>query len=365
MAKAAWSRDWTVGVRVWVDRHGETVLGEGRAELLAAIGELRSITAAAKAVGISYRKAWTLVQAVNDAAGHPLIESAVGGLQGGGARLTERGRYAVDVYRRLDQALTERAGQVLSQLVGHEPAIDAARCVHVAAAISFQEALGQILAAFALHRPTIRVRSVFGASNELAALLASGAPGDLFISAEAEEVDQLATAGRLVPKSRRTVALNGLAVIGPRDAAPIRSIRDLADAAVERIALAEPACPLGRYSKRYLETVGVYDRLLPKALYVDNSRAVSSAVASGAANVGLAFASDVVYARECDVLFRAPRSKAAVQYVAATLAGREQQAAGQLLEFFSSPAAVRCLRRCGLRPPSARLTSRTGGRSSA
>lgn len=365
MAKAAWSRDWTVGVRVWVDRNGQTVLGEGRAELLAAIDELRSITAAAKAVGMSYRKAWTLVQAVNDAAGQPLVESAVGGLQGGGARLTERGRYAIEVYRQLDRALTERAGRVLSQLVGHDPAVEAGRCVHVAAAISFQEALGQILSAFALHRPTIRVRSVFGASNELAAHLASGAPGDLFISAEAEEIDQLAAAGRLVAQSRRTVALNGLAVIGRHDAAPLRSIRDLADAALARIALAEPACPLGRYSKRYLEAAGVYDRLLPKALHVDNSRAVVSAVASGAAAAGLAFVSDAVYARDCDILFRVPRSKAAVQYVAATLTGSEQPDAGELLDFFSSPAAVRCLRRRGLRPPSTRLTSRPGGRSSA
>ncbi len=53
-------------------------------ELLDAIGRHRSITAAAKIVGISYRKAWNMIQEINTAAGDTLVESAVGGVKGGG-----------------------------------------------------------------------------------------------------------------------------------------------------------------------------------------------------------------------------------------------------------------------------------------
>ena len=84
-ASANWNRNWKVGVRIWFEREGQAVLGAGRAELLAAIDTEHSITKAAKAAGMSYRKAWTMIQEVNAAAGEPLVEAAVGGKQGGGA----------------------------------------------------------------------------------------------------------------------------------------------------------------------------------------------------------------------------------------------------------------------------------------
>ena len=43
MAKTHWASDWNVGIRVWVEREGQTVLGEGRAELLAAIDRSRAL----------------------------------------------------------------------------------------------------------------------------------------------------------------------------------------------------------------------------------------------------------------------------------------------------------------------------------
>ncbi|HEX3599497.1 MAG TPA: LysR family transcriptional regulator, partial [Lacipirellulaceae bacterium] len=77
MAKAGWGSDWKVGVRVWIDRDGQTVLGEGRAELLAAIASEHSITKAAKLAGMSYRRAWNMIQEINAAASDPLVEAAV------------------------------------------------------------------------------------------------------------------------------------------------------------------------------------------------------------------------------------------------------------------------------------------------
>ena len=63
---------WGLKVRVWVERRGEKVLGPGRVELLGHINRLHSISAAAKEMKMSYRRAWTLVKSINDAAGEAL-----------------------------------------------------------------------------------------------------------------------------------------------------------------------------------------------------------------------------------------------------------------------------------------------------
>lgn len=347
---AAWGRDWTVGVRLWIDRGDHAVLGEGRAELLEAIGRHRSITAAAKSVGVSYRKAWNMIQEINRAAGQPLVESAVGGIKGGGAQLTDRGRFAVEVYQQLQQALHESAAGVLRRIIALDHSDS--KCVHLAAAISLQEVVGQLLAEFALRQPAIHVRAVYGASNELADHLLAGAPGDLFISAEQSEIGRLEKAGRLQPRSSRVVATNGLAVIGPRGATIFKKITDLKSKTIRRLVLAEPACPLGGYSQTYLQSIGLLEALAPKVLHVDNSRAVLSAVAARAADAGIAFSSDAARSDQCLTWFNIPQSQAAANYVAGLIRGSQQsKAAKQLLDFIASSDGAKCFRRHGLSPP--------------
>ncbi|MFL5338715.1 MAG: winged helix-turn-helix domain-containing protein [Gemmataceae bacterium] len=91
---------WTVRARVSVDRGGAKVLGRGRVELLRHIDHHHSIAAAAKQMGMSYRRAWSLVRDINRAAGEPLVEVTAGGPGGGGAALTARGRAALALYDR-------------------------------------------------------------------------------------------------------------------------------------------------------------------------------------------------------------------------------------------------------------------------
>jgi molybdate transport system regulatory protein len=92
---------WGLKVRVWVERDGRKVLGPGRVELLELIERLRSISAAAKAMKMSYRRAWELVRAMNEAAGVSLVEATAGGPSGGGAVITEHGLAAIRLYRSL------------------------------------------------------------------------------------------------------------------------------------------------------------------------------------------------------------------------------------------------------------------------
>ncbi len=79
-----------------------TALGPGKARLLEAIGRTGSISAAARDMGMSYRRAWVLVDAVNNSFKDPLVLTATGGRGGGGARLTAFGRDVLDRYRAIE-----------------------------------------------------------------------------------------------------------------------------------------------------------------------------------------------------------------------------------------------------------------------
>ena len=124
---------------------------------------------------------------------------------------------------------------------------------------------------------------------------------------------------------------------------------ELLAARFERVALAEPACPLGQYSKTYLEKSRVYEKLLPKALYVDNSRAVLAAVVSGTAQAGVVFSSDAAAGGAWRVHLRVPTTQVAVTYAAAIVRrSKKQKDVKKLLDFVTSDVAVKCLKRCGL-----------------
>lgn len=77
-------------------------IGPGKADLLQAIGERGSISAAAREMGMSYRRAWLLVESANSAFRHPLVETLTGGDGGGGARLTEAGKEVLRRYRAME-----------------------------------------------------------------------------------------------------------------------------------------------------------------------------------------------------------------------------------------------------------------------
>ena len=77
--------NWTVRVKIWIEQKGRIVLGQGGFELLDRLRTTGSLSEAARQMGMSYRHAWGLIQAMNEAAGTPLISGQVGGLKGGGS----------------------------------------------------------------------------------------------------------------------------------------------------------------------------------------------------------------------------------------------------------------------------------------
>ena len=81
---------------------GGAMIGPGKADLLELIAETGSISAAGRRMGMSYKRAWTLVETLNAIFETPLVERSRGGAQGGGATLTVTGQGVLSHYRRLE-----------------------------------------------------------------------------------------------------------------------------------------------------------------------------------------------------------------------------------------------------------------------
>lgn len=84
--------------RVWIDGPEGTFIGHGRVVLLERIREHGSITKAARSMQMAYRHAWDLVDSMNRQAREPFVELATGGKGGGGARVTEAGERAIELF---------------------------------------------------------------------------------------------------------------------------------------------------------------------------------------------------------------------------------------------------------------------------
>ncbi|MGH7079658.1 MAG: winged helix-turn-helix domain-containing protein [Acetobacteraceae bacterium] len=84
--------------------------GPGKADLLAAIEEAGSIAAAGRRLGMSYKRAWSLVEALNAMFRRPLVDASKGGAHGGGAMLTPLGVRILAAYRALE-VTSVRSGQ--------------------------------------------------------------------------------------------------------------------------------------------------------------------------------------------------------------------------------------------------------------
>lgn len=102
--------------KIWIDVNGEPVFGRGRMQLLKAINKYGSINQAAKEINISYRKAWGYIKVMEDRLGINLVERQTGGLNGGGAYLTQEAKDFISKYEILDEKIKNYSDELFKQV---------------------------------------------------------------------------------------------------------------------------------------------------------------------------------------------------------------------------------------------------------
>ena len=199
------------------------------------------------------------------------------------------------------------------------------------------------------------VRFNFAGSNVLARQIVSGAPADVFISADEAQMDVVQKAGALAAGSRRAVTSNQLVIAAPAARAAFVAAR-FADAPPEirRLALGDPAAvPAGVYARQYLEARGLWKAYASRVVPSVNVRAALVAVENGAADAAIVYATDMPIARGAVVAFAVPPEQGPrIVYPAAILAASTNHAeAKRFLAFVTGSAASAIFRRYRFLPP--------------
>jgi molybdate transport system substrate-binding protein len=218
----------------------------------------------------------------------------------------------------------------------------AAAPVTVSAAISLTDCLQSVAREFETSGGSA-VRFNFAASNVLSRQIVSGAPVDLFISADEKQMDLAANAHAIDVKSRVPLLGNRLAIVTRPGGPGVADSRALLQPVFRRIAIGDPAAvPAGGYARTYLERVGLWDALQPKLVPVSNVRAALASVENGSVDAAFTYETDAVGARNARAALvlsgdAAPR----IVYPAAIVSrASNRTGAAELLTYLRSPAAA-------------------------
>ncbi|CAZ97353.1 MULTISPECIES: winged helix-turn-helix domain-containing protein [Zobellia] len=99
--------DYKIKSRIWIEVGDNVLFGEGRVRLLKEIETQGSLSKAAKSIGMSYKKAWTLVDAVNKSAKEAVVTTSVGGQKGGGTVVTPYGKKLIAAFEQINKKCWE------------------------------------------------------------------------------------------------------------------------------------------------------------------------------------------------------------------------------------------------------------------
>ena len=232
------------------------------------------------------------------------------------------------------------------------PAAAQARGPLVLAAASLQESLNAAADTWA-GKGHLRPVISFAGSSALARQIETGAPADLFISADEAWMDHVSERGLVRPGSRASLLFNTLVLVAPASSAVRLTIAPrfpLARALGKgRLAMADSdAVPAGIYGRQALTRLGVWPLVSARVARAENVRAALALVASGEAPLGIVYATDALADRRVRVVGRFPNgSHALIAYPVATLAASRHREAEPFRRFLLSAEGRAVFRRFG------------------
>jgi molybdate transport system substrate-binding protein len=232
--------------------------------------------------------------------------------------------------------------------LAEDTAPKSAEPIQVFAAASATNAIGDIVREFT-DKSGIEVRTVFGSSATLARQIVNGADADVLLSADPKWTDDLAKQGFVV--TQRDMLGNSLVIVVPSDSALVlANPEDLLSAKITHIAIGEPSSvPAGKYAMKALARLGLWEAVKPKIAAAEDVRAALTYVETGAAEVGIVYATDAAISKKVKVAATIPESLTGpICYPIALLThGKNNPTVRSFYQFLDSPASLNIFRKYG------------------
>jgi molybdate transport system permease protein len=232
----------------------------------------------------------------------------------------------------------------------------------VFAASSLGDVLHEASDVYSQVAPDVRILLHLAGSTALARQIAAGAPADVFLCADVSDMRWLRAQG--IALEPRLFATNRLVVAAASSAPALRSPRALADTTVLRIAVGNPlAAPVGRYTRQAFDALKLSAHLEPRLLPCENARHITSALASGACDLAVAYRTDVLAEQRLRVVWTfADSLHAPIGYFVTPLRrARQLEDAASFARFVASDTLAAILARHGFVPASTQHGVETAG----
>jgi molybdate transport system substrate-binding protein len=222
----------------------------------------------------------------------------------------------------------------------------------LAAAASLRQVMPAAIERFTAAAGKRSIDVTFAASGDLRRQVEGGAPIDIVVLASAETVDSLIDSGLADPTSRRIVARNRLALVGPAGATPLTFAgldRLPSDA---RLAIGDPrTVPAGQYARRALENLGSWSKLEDRFVFGGHVASVLAYVRRGEVDAAVVYETDVEGLADVTVWEVARGDWAPEPQVVAAVINRGNPEAYRLLDYLTSVTGQEIFLSFGFNPP--------------
>lgn len=226
--------------------------------------------------------------------------------------------------------------------------------ITVSAAASLTNAFTEVKDAFKKKNPDTKVVTNFAASNPLLKQIETGAPVDVFASADQATMDKAADQKFITEKSRVNFAANSLVLIVPAGSTMnLKKADELVGKDYSRVSIGNPdSVPAGRYTREVLQHLGLWDKLDGKLIYGESVRQVLDYVMRGEVQAGFVYGTDAKQGGDKVKVIETMQGKTRVTYPIAVLERSKAQKEAQVfVDFVVSPEGQAILAKYGFSAP--------------
>ena len=223
-----------------------------------------------------------------------------------------------------------------------EPGLARADELVLSAAASLTTVLHTLKEKFEQARPGLKVVENYAAQGTLLSQIESGAPVDVFISADSQTMDKAGQKNLILPQSRKTLAANQMSLYAPAGTRlKLGGLTELADSSLSRVALGNPeTTAIGKFVKKSLVEQRLWDKLGPRLILGESVRQVLRYILSGEVEAAFLFASEAALEPGKLTPLFVVGGPADFVYPAAVVAGSKNKIlANEFVEFLASPEA--------------------------